>query len=454
MHPLRATAPVARKGYSSRSERHDAAKAGFVVERICIAGPYGTIRHAVGFKHLDMKAGAPLASSGSCPTVRPEDPLPTARQLPLPPKSEKFGCLSDRNSIYIMSNEIRQPADTSSGRLRFIDGLRGVAACMVMFYHLGDRTGIKPITEWGYLGVGIFFVISGFVITSTLLNKDVTVGNVGRFFARRFVRLDIPYWTNIAVTVFLGAVLYRFGGQLHYYSPAQIAVHLVYLQDILGFKPINDVYWTLCLEIQFYLTLVAILWVAQRLRRGPGSRGFQIAIIASALASVLFSANLLHPPRGLMFPYWWAFALGAMTCWWRAGHVRAPMLTATFVVVMMMPFVTHESWRLAGALTAGMLVLATVRGTMGSWLAGPIAQFLGRISYSLYLFHALIGWEAQTFASRYVGPYAALTFGIIVSVVSGWLAYIVIERPAVALSHRIRLERPARKGAAVAVAAD
>lgn len=353
-----------------------------------------------------------------------------------------------------MFNGTPKAADAGIGRLRFIDGLRGVAACLVMFYHLGDRTGLKPITEWGYLGVGIFFVISGFVITSTLLNKDVTIDNIGRFFARRFVRLDIPYWTNIAVTVFLGAVLYRFGGQLHYYSPEQIAVHLVYLQDILGFKPINDVYWTLCLEIQFYLTLVTILWIAQRLRRGPASRAFQIAIVASALVSVLFSANILHPPRGFMFPYWWAFALGAMTCWWRVGQVRAPMLTATFLVVMIMPFVTHESWRLTGALTAGMLVLATVRGAMSRWLAGPVAQFLGRISYSLYLFHALVGWEAQTFASRYVGPYAALSIGIIVSVVSGWFAYILIERPAVALSHRIRLERRNPEGTAVAVATE
>ncbi len=344
--------------------------------------------------------------------------------------------------------------DTGTQRLRLVDGLRGIAACMVMLYHLGGRTGIKPITQWGFLGVGIFFVLIGFVITSTLLDKHVALGSIARFLARRFVRLDIPYWVNIAITVFLGAFLYQFGGQYHHYSGKQIAVHLVYLQDILGVEPINDVYWTLCLEIQFYLTLVAFLWIARRLGKGPASRPFQIAIVTSVFLSILVSANILSTPKGLMFPYWWAFALGAMTCWWRAGQVRASILFLVFLVISIFPFAAGEPWRIAGSLTAGVLVLATARETMGSWLSSPLVQFLGRISYSLYLFHALVGWEAQTFATRYVGPYEALAFGILVSIFSGWMAYILVERPAIRLSHRIKVEQPSSDSSNVVAAAE
>ncbi|MGH9344926.1 MAG: acyltransferase family protein [Terriglobia bacterium] len=328
-------------------------------------------------------------------------------------------------------------------RLRFIDGLRGVAASMVVLYHLGNRTGLRPITEWGYLGVGIFFVISGFVITSTQLNKTITPGSIARFFARRFVRLDIPYWVNIAVTVVLGGVLYRFGGQFHHYTNDQIIASLLYLQGILGLPEINQVYWTLCFEIQFYLALVLVLWLAQRFRSGPASRIFQWAIVGSILVSVLFGANVLPAPRGLMFPYWWAFALGAMTCWWRAGYVPGRMLAAAFLVLTASPFFNQVTWRITAVVTAALLVLATRRNSMGKWLGGRIAQFFGRISYSLYLFHALIGWEAQTFADRYVGQYEALAFGIAVSVVSAWVAYALVERPAVNLSHRIKIERAA-----------
>lgn len=328
--------------------------------------------------------------------------------------------------------------------MKFIDGLRGIAACMVMLYHFGSRAGLRPITEWGYLGVGVFFVISGFVIASTL-DRKLSGAVIGRFLARRFVRLDIPYWGNMVLALFLGTFLYRFGGSIHHYTASQIAVHLVYLQDILGFAPINDVYWTLCFEIQFYLTLAFALWSAQRLRVSRGI--FQIAIISSIVLSVLYNAGLIHSPRGLMFPFWWAFGLGAMIFWWRAGEVRGPTLLVAFVGVSFLPFVVHEAWRVTGLLTGLTIVIALRVGRESRWLSGGVWQFLGRISYSLYLYHALIGWGAQTLALRYVGPYEALSFGIAASILSAWGAYVLIEYPAVQLSHRILatplMERPA-----------
>lgn len=329
---------------------------------------------------------------------------------------------------------------TDTQRLLFIDGLRGIAASMVMLYHLGDRTNLKPVSQWGYLGVSVFFIISGFVITSTLLSKTVTLESVSRFFARRFVRLDIPYWANIAITVILGAILYRIGGQVHYYPVNQVVENMLYVQGILGTPQINQVYWTLCLEIQFYLTLVFILGLAQRLRTNQASRVFQWFIIGSIFLSALMNAALLPSLRGLMFPYWWAFALGAMTCWWRAGKVTGLMLLIAFGAALAAPSSTHFAWRFTGVLTASLLVVATLRDTMGRWLGGPLAQFLGRISYSLYLVHALLGWEAQTFANRYVGPYDALVVGICTSILTAWFAYILIERPAIKLSHRIKSE--------------
>ncbi|MGH8201347.1 MAG: acyltransferase family protein [Steroidobacteraceae bacterium] len=332
-------------------------------------------------------------------------------------------------------------------RLKFIDGLRGIAACMVMFYHLGNRTGLKPLTQWGYLGVGIFFVISGFVIASTL-DRELSAAAIGRFFARRFVRLDIPYWVNITVTLVLGAALYRFGGPIHRYTGEQVAVHLVYLQDILGVPEINQVYWTLCLEIQFYLTLAFALWVAQRV----SWRVFQGALVASIALSTLCNAGLLHSPRGLMFPYWWAFGLGAAICFWYRARMNGAALFAAFAAVSFLPFVSLEAWRITGALTGLAITGALYMKSESKWLSGNSWQFLGRISYSLYLYHALIGWEAQTFALRYMGTYTAAAFGIAVSIGVAWLAYVLIERPAVRLSHLVPLS-PAQRGLSTASSA-
>ena len=309
---------------------------------------------------------------------------------------------------------------------------------MVMLYHLGNRTGLRPLTEWGYLGVGIFFVISGFVIASTLLETHISPGTIGRFFARRFVRLDIPYWANIAVTVALGITVYRLGGQSHNYTLGQIATHLVYMQGILGVQPINQVYWTLCLEVQFYVFLVLVLWAVQSLRLSWSA--FHTALILSVVISILCNAKLLPSPRGSMLPYWWAFALGATVCWWRAKKISTARLAVTLAATSVLPFLNGEAWRITAAATGAVLVFAIYLGAESRWLSGALAQFLGRISYSLYLYHALIGWEAQTFALRYVGPYAALAFGITVSILMARLTYVLIERPAVKLSHRINAE--------------
>jgi peptidoglycan/LPS O-acetylase OafA/YrhL len=107
--------------------------------------------------------------------------------------------------------------------------------------------------------------------------------------------------------------------------------------------------------------------------------------------------------------------------------------------VMLLPSMIHSDWRLVGACTAALLIVAARLGTMHTWLSGRIAQFLGRISYSLYLFHPLVGWMAQSVALRYMSQYPALVVGVVASILSGWLSYRLIERPATKLSRSISL---------------
>src|SRR5579872_7415052 len=99
----------------------------------------------------------------------------------------------------------------SSQRLAFVDGLRGVAALAVMLYHLVGRTSAGVLTQYGFLGVAIFFVLSGFVIASVVGDRRVDAGFLGRFALRRMVRLDIPYWLNIALAIALLQIAARMG---------------------------------------------------------------------------------------------------------------------------------------------------------------------------------------------------------------------------------------------------
>jgi hypothetical protein len=323
--------------------------------------------------------------------------------------------------------------------LQLIDGLRGIAAMLVVCFHLVGRTSAAWLSSRGYLGVAIFFVLSGFVITSSIGEQRISAGFLGRFAARRSIRLDIPYWSSILVAVVLALAALRFGVPRPWITAPQILAHMFYLQEILGFREISQAYWTLCLEIQFYLTLILGLWAAQFARIRVEADAFQSAFIGGILLSVLCNTGFIGSPRGFMPPYWWAFALGAETYWLSIRRIPLRYFLISLVAVMLLPWMIHSDWRLVGACTAALLIVAARLGTMHTWLSGRIAQFLGRISYSLYLFHPLVGWMAQSVALRYMSQYPALVVGVLASILSGWLSYRLIERPATKLSRSISL---------------
>jgi peptidoglycan/LPS O-acetylase OafA/YrhL len=315
-------------------------------------------------------------------------------------------------------------------RLHFIDGLRGIAASMVVLYHLAGRTDATWFTQLGYLGVAIFFVISGFVIAMVATDCPITWGFLGRFAARRSLRLDPPYWLSLALAVILALMATRFGVIKTLPNPTDIGLHFLYLQDFAGATPISPIYWTLCLEIQFYVVLILCLWTRWPL----------IMVLALSGWSLLEHAQLTDvSPRGLFVPYWFAFAAGSLTYWNHVGKLRTHYLCAALAVLLLFTIGHNGAWCLTATLTASILVIASRLHRMGSWLSGLLPQFLGRISYSLYLFHPLVGWSAQSLALRYLNQWGALAVGIAVSVLCAWVVYRVVERPSIALSHYVSL---------------
>ncbi|HLL46238.1 MAG TPA: acyltransferase family protein, partial [Longimicrobiaceae bacterium] len=102
-------------------------------------------------------------------------------------------------------------------RYVFIDALRGFAALAVVGFHAregGHLAGLdahlgpvlRAVLHRGDAGVTVFFVISGFVIAASMAHAHVTAGYVGRFLARRSVRLDPAYWASLALTVGVGVL--------------------------------------------------------------------------------------------------------------------------------------------------------------------------------------------------------------------------------------------------------
>jgi peptidoglycan/LPS O-acetylase OafA/YrhL len=360
--------------------------------------------------------------------------------------------------------------------MRMIDGLRGIAAFAVVLHHLEGATtlGFGPwapawlegLLRRGFLGVDIFFVLSGFVIAYSLRSVPPSWGFVGRFALRRSIRLDPPYWASIAIEVTVAALVAAAGyATWKGVTLPQVLSHLAYVQEFVGHPHINAVYWTLCFEIQFYLTLVVLAVIAAKMqRRWSATVVRRLAIGTFGVLFVVSLAGRFGPleawmPRGLALIRWYQFAIGALVWWTHAGAAARGWLYAAWaalgIAVVGQPDVIEQ---LLPVVVSGAIVLALDGDRMQRWLSLRWLQFLGAISYSLYLFHATVGWRSIRLLGLVLPTtpwYAALAFllGTAAAVGFCWVMWLVIERPSLGWSRHVRLVPRTDPAGSVPVAA-
>lgn len=342
----------------------------------------------------------------------------------------------------------------SRRRFTLIDGLRGLAAVSVMLYHYCTSdmrvhlAALLPAwfmaaTKKGWLGVQVFFVLSGFVIAYAIGRREMDLPSGARFALRRQVRLDPPYWVSL---LFSSAL--PWGWRLHLHdnrwapSLRDVGFHLVYLQDLFHRRPIQPIYWTLAIEVQFYMVFVACLVALRRLpRAGP------YVLLASGLYA-LHAAMHWRFLGGWFIPHWYMFVLGVLT-WWRLDKRFHWLPHALYVALI--AYMGYRFHRLEPYAAAGVATLITVAGLtdrLHRWLDLRVLQFLGAISYGIYLLHPVTGaqtrWVLGGIFSRGRTPDGAL--GVVIcsclaTVGCAWLLHVAVEKPAMALAARIKWDR-------------
>ena len=360
---------------------------------------------------------------------------------------------------------MRTPSDPRLTHLPALDGLRALAVVLVIVYHLD--VGVFP---GGFLGVDLFFVISGFLITTLLLREHDAEGRIalGAFWVRRFRRLVpllvVVVAATVAATRWWGvpeqwsAVRGDAVGALAYIANWRfIAAEQSYFDTVLGPSPLLHT-WSLGVEEQWYL-----LWPLVMVGLGAlaSSRWGRWAVLAMLVAGIATSAALMaawFDPADPSRVYYGTetraqhLLVGAALAW--LLHVRPnvlelaarrparPMATLALAALVGVAAVTPDdaTWLYRGGLLGISLVAAVVvwavalpadRSPLG-WLASPTLVWLGRRSYGLYLWH----WPVIVF----VGPGIGLPD-------SG--ASLVVARMAVLLvlaeaGHRL-VETPARR---------
>ena len=216
----------------------------------------------------------------------------------------------------------------STGRIEFVDALRGVAALAVALVHMTEVTQLYTgmpdswftrFLSYGGQGVDVFFVISGFVIAFSTAGGRHSASYFFRFVARRITRLDIPYWLAIAGEIaaiwLVGMIVSSKAKPIP--EPQDILINGMYLQLFLGAPEILIVAWSLCYEVQFYLVFVGTLCAYAGLRRLtgrslPGITGLVVLLSTFSLSALIFAGHLGASPIGLFIDRWFEFSLGIM----------------------------------------------------------------------------------------------------------------------------------------------
>src|SRR5215467_3831439 len=149
------------------------------------------------------------------------------------------------------------PSGSPRDRIDIINALRAFAAAFVAWGHFaGGQGGWRTWSgTYGYTGVDIFFVISGFIIPYSLFRGQYTLRNFGRFIVKRGVRLYPPYLISIPISIIAANAVLRplFPAAGIHVAGRQFFYHLLFVNDIVGVPWINVVYWTLAVEWQWYL---------------------------------------------------------------------------------------------------------------------------------------------------------------------------------------------------------
>jgi len=357
-------------------------------------------------------------------------------------------------------------------RYLFADAIRGIAAISVVMRHVfygPFESFLKPIFPsfletlhiWGAAGVYAFFVLSGFVIAHSLRNNSLSSRAIGNFILRRQIRLDPVYWAVLALTVALSIIKFSPSefGQSNPSIP-NLVVNMFYLQGLLNKEPLIGVAWTLCIEIQFYLIFILLLLFGSKAHRLLPE--FNVSKITVGLVFCLGIGALILKHctfnSAYFISFWHYFAFGTLA-YWGMQRVISPKLFFAFVglfvidtcfsdPVSIYDFGSKHSLSIQamviGLLTATSLYYAGTHGLMSKWGKHPILQYLGRISYSLYLIHGIVIMVLSKlfFPAAEANPIMAIVWYISVYVVSigmAQLLYMVIEKPSMKFASKLKI---------------
>ncbi len=340
---------------------------------------------------------------------------------------------------------------TARAELRALTSVRGLAAWLVVLYHIrlsiaGLPQAAVDVLAKGYLAVDFFFLLSGFVIWMTWGHRlrERGVAEIPAFLQKRIARIWPLHIVVLAGAVALALLLWATGRHDAVEFPFdELPLHGMLIQNW-GFTPAltwNDPAWSISAEFGAYL-LFPLLALAIDWRRVP-----TFAVIAAIVAGAVLLASVFATARaatlgtdiarlGLVrcvIEFAMGTAVAALWLRWRDAPV-VPAIVAAVAAGLLLVAPVPEALRIPLAFAALLLALALTSGLNGNPLEGRALHYLGEVSYATYLGHFLL-WFA--FKLAFVDDANAVPPGLVA------LYLVMVLASSIALYHWV--ERPAQR---------
>jgi peptidoglycan/LPS O-acetylase OafA/YrhL len=375
--------------------------------------------------------------------------------------------------------------DKSSGspRLGVLDGLRGIAVLLVLWYHVWEITWLSPgpaltfLPATGFIGVHLFFFLSGFVISYPFIRATVAARPDppwGQFAWRRFIKIVPSYVLSIAVAYAMGYAQIQPNAS----TVPDLVTHLLFVHTWfpLRYGTIDGVLWTLAVEVEFYCIFPLIWWCFKR--RPWLTAGGMIAIAwywRTALRTCCYATLFAQWEENLP-GYLDIFAFGMIAAYvytrfgeaWRASRFAtiAPLVAiggVAFLIALLESLYAYRFydqwagvWQVNYRPLLGAAFATIALGSLMSprwWqvlLDNVLLRFMAAISYNLYLYHQLVARELlwhhvppytgdPQYDREWQTRYTATAFAV--TIAQATLVTYCFERPLLRLKEPPRLRR-------------
>ena len=306
-----------------------------------------------------------------------------------------------------------------------------MAALGVVLYHYSASLPVNPtlksIFDFGQTGVHVFFLISGFIIVYSLLKEKYKLNQFFTFLIKRSVRIDPPYYVAVLLSFLLLwylSVISPLKESRFPFIPQQFLAHLFYIVPFTKYHFYSGVFWTLCIEFQFYLLIGLLYFLSENWYYRT------LLLVAFCLTSFIHFPNSQY----LIFTYAPIFAAGISLV---TLYLSRTWLNAILPLLLLILIGCKFGLPILILLAATSLVILFFKFPV------KLFSFMGNISYSLYLIHTLIMEGLLRIEIKLhleVGnyPFFWLLIEVLIAISIAFIFYLIVEKPAVAFSKRFQ----------------